>query len=132
MINRREDKLKNLLWQNSDTLSGPQEVKLSNWISPVARIKVVWVGWAGQNAVNRMIEWGLDWVEFVTINTDAQALYNSLAPKKINIWKIITHWLWAGANPEIGKKAAEESREEIKASLEWADMVFITCWLGWW
>lgn len=132
MINRREDKLKNLLWQNSDSLSGPQEVKLSNWISPVARIKVVWVGWAGQNAVNRMIEWGLDWVEFVTINTDAQALYNSLAPKKINIWKIITHWLWAGANPEIGKKAAEESREEIKAALEWADMVFITCWLGGW
>lgn len=130
MINRREDKLKNLLWQNSDSLSGPQEVKLSNWISPVARIKVVWVGWAGQNAVNRMIEWGLDWVEFVSINTDAQALYNSLAPKKLNIWKIITHWLWAGANPEIGKKAAEESREEIKAALDGADMVFITCWLG--
>lgn len=130
MINRREDKLKNLLWQNSDSLSGPQEVKLNNWISPVARIKVVWVGWAGQNAVNRMIEWGLDWVEFVSINTDAQALYNSLAPKKLNIWKIITHWLWAGANPEIGKKAAEESREEIKSALEGADMVFITCWLG--
>jgi len=131
MINRREDKLKNLLWGNSDTLSGPQEVKLNWWISPVAKIKVVWVGWAGQNAVNRMIEAGLDWVEFVSINTDAQALYNSLAPKKLNIWKIITHGLWAWANPEIGKKAAEESREEIKNALDWADMVFITCWLGW-
>jgi cell division protein FtsZ len=131
MINRREDKLKNLLWGNSWDLSGPQEVKLSNGISPVAKIKVVWVGWAGQNAVNRMIESGLDWVEFVSINTDAQALYNSLAPKKLNIWKIMTHGLWAWANPEVGKKAAEESREEIKNALDWADMVFITCGLGW-
>lgn len=132
MINRREDKLKNLLWANSWELSWPQEVKLSNWISPVAKIKVVWVGWAGQNAVNRMIESGLDWVEFVSINTDAQALYNSLAPKKLNIWKIMTHGLWAWANPEVGKKAAEESREEIKNALDGADMVFITCGLGWW
>ncbi len=131
MINRREDKLKNLLGGNMwDSLSGPQEVKLSGGISPVARIKVVWVGWAWQNAVNRMIEGGLEWVEFVSINTDTQALYNSLAPKKLNIWKIITHWLWAGANPEIGKKAAEESREEIKNALDGADMVFITCGLG--
>lgn len=132
MINRREDKLKNLLWGNSWDLWGPQEVKLSWGISPVAKIKVVWVGWAGQNAVNRMIESGLDWVEFVSINTDAQALYNSLAPKKLNIWKIMTHGLWAWANPEVGKKAAEESREEIKNALDWADMVFITCGLGWW
>lgn len=132
MINRREDKLKNLLWGNAWDLSGPQEVKLSGGISPVAKIKVVWVGWAGQNAVNRMIESGLDWVEFVSINTDAQALYNSLAPKKLNIWKIMTHGLWAWANPEVGKKAAEESREEIKNALDWADMVFITCGLGWW
>ncbi|MDD2907051.1 MAG: cell division protein FtsZ [Candidatus Gracilibacteria bacterium] len=130
MINRREDKLKNLLGANSDILSGPQEVKLSNGISPVAKIKVVGVGGAGQNAVNRMIEGGLDGVEFVSINTDAQALYNSLAPKKLNIGKIITHGLGAGANPEIGKKAAEESREEIKAALDGADMVFITCGLG--
>lgn len=131
MTTKREDKLKSLLWGNNDNYSWPQEVKLSNSISPVARIKVVWVGWAGQNAVNRMIEWGLEWVEFVSINTDTQALYNSLAPKKLNIWKIITHWLWAWANPEVGKKAAEESREEIKSALEWADMVFITCGLGW-
>ena len=129
MTNKREDKLKNLLWGNQDT--GPQEIKLNNTISPVAKIKVVWVGWAGQNAVNRMIEGWLEGVEFVSINTDTQALYNSLAPTKLNIWKIITNWLGAWANPEVGKKAAEESREEIKATLEWADMIFITCGLGW-
>lgn len=130
MTTKREDKLKSLLWGNSQD-SGPQEVRLNDTISPVAKIKVVWVGWAGQNAVNRMIEWGLEWVEFVSINTDSQALYNSLAPTKLNIWKIITNWLWAWANPDVGKKAAEESREEIKSTLEWADMIFITCGLGW-
>lgn len=130
MTTKREDKLKNLLgWNNFDAKTGPQEVKLNSWISPVAKIKVVWVGWAWQNAVNRMIEWGLEGVEFIAVNTDTQALYNSLAPKKIHIWKIVTSGLWAWANPEIWKKSAEESREEIKSVLEWADMVFITCGL---
>lgn len=130
---RREDKLKNLLWNNRDSsaFAGPEEINIWGGISPVARIKVVWVGWAWQNAVNRMIEWGLEWVEFVSINTDTQALYNSLAPTKLNIWKIITQGLWAWADPEIGKKSAEESREDIKNALAWADMVFITCGLGW-
>lgn len=134
MTNKREDKLKNLLWGSFDSSTWPQEVKLSSGISPVAKIKVVWVGWAGQNAVNRMIESGLEWVEFVAINTDTQALYNSLSPKKLHIWKIVTSGLWAWANPEIGKKSAEESREEIKNALDWADMVFITCglWGGTW
>lgn len=132
MTTRKEDKLKSLLWNNQQNSSGPQEVQLNKSISPVARIKVVWVGWAGQNAVNRMIEWGLEWVEFVAINTDTQALYNSLAPTKLNIGKIVTNWLWAWANPEVGKKSAEESREEIKTTLEWADMVFITCGLWGW
>lgn len=132
MINRKEEKLKNLLWGASKVATWPQEVNINTSISPVARIKVVWVWWAWQNAVNRMIEWWLWWVEFIAINTDAQALYNSLAPKKINIWKIVTHGLWAGANPEMGKKAAEESREEIKQALDGADMVFITCWLWGW
>lgn len=132
MANKREDKLKNLLGAKADIVSGPEEVKLQNSISPVAKIKVIGVWWAWQNAVNRMIEAWLDWVEFIAINTDTQALYNSLAPKKLNIWKIITQGLWAGANPEIGKKAAEESREEIKNALEGSDMIFITCGLGWW
>ena len=78
-----------------------------------------------------MIEAGLEWVEFIAINTDSQALFSSKATKKINIWKATTQGLWAWANPEIGKKAAEESSEDIKSALEWADMVFITCGLGW-
>jgi len=124
-----EDKLRNLLW-NAKASSGPQEVKISESISPIAKIKVIGVGWGGQNAVNRMIEVGLDGVEFISINTDAQALYNSLASKKLNIWKVTTGGLWAGSNPEMWKKAAEESSEEIKGLIEWADMVFITCGLG--
>jgi len=125
----KNDKLKNMLsWNYS---SGPEEVSMSGWISPVANIKVIWVGWGWSNAVNRMIEAWLEWVEFIAINTDAQALFNSQASKKINIWKATTGGLWAWANPEIGKKAAEESSEEIKSVIEWADMVFITCGLGW-
>jgi cell division protein FtsZ len=77
-----------------------------------------------------MIEGGLAGVEFISINTDAQALFSSLAPTKLNIGKIITNGLGAGSDPETGKKAAEESREEIKAALEGADMIFITCGLG--
>lgn len=132
MANKREDKLKDLLSWKTVEKAWPQEINLSNSISPIAKIKVVWVGWAGQNAINRMIEAWLEWVEFIAVNTDTQALYNSLAPTKLNIWKIITSWLWAWANPDVGKKAAEESREEIKNVLSWADMVFITCGLGWW
>ena len=130
---KREDKLRNLLsWKSLEKDAWPEEINLSNSISPVAKIKVVWVwgGWA--NAVNRMIESGLEWVEFISMNTDSQALYSSLAPHKLNIWKIVTAWLWAWSDPEVWKKSAEESREEIKAHLEWADMVFITCGLGWW
>lgn len=132
-MTKREDKLKSLLWGKNDAswFTWVEEINIGSWISPVAKIKVVWVGWAGQNAVNRMIEWGLEWVEFVSINTDTQALFNSLAPIKLNIWKIITSGLWAWADPEVGKKSAEESREDIKGALEWADMVFITCGLGW-
>ena len=129
---KKEDKLKTLLsvWRINNPW--PEEVNIWKWISPVAKIKVVWVWWWWQNAVNRMIEWWLAGVEFISINTDSQALFNSLAPTKLNIWKIITAWLWAWSDPDIGKKAAEESREEIKASLEWSDMIFITCWLWWW
>lgn len=132
-MTKREDKLKSLLWgrHDSSAFTWVHEINISGGISPVAKIKVVWVGWAGQNAVNRMIEWGLEWVEFVSINTDTQALFNSLAPTKLNIWKIITQGLWAWADPEVGKKSAEESREDIKNALAWADMVFITCGLGW-
>ena len=127
----RDDKLKSLLSSKPKQVSsGPEEVQLSGAISPVANIKVIGVGWGWQNAVNRMIEAGLDGVDFIVMNTDVQALYGSLAEKKINLGKMITGGLGAGSSPDVGKKAAEESREEIKAQLEGADMVFITCGLG--
>lgn len=132
-MSMREDKLKNLLSGSGSTEStGPEEINIASSISPVAKIKVVWVGGGWNNAVNRMIEWGLAGVEFISINTDAQALFSSLAPTKLNIGKIITNGLGAWSDPEIGKKSAEESREDIKVALEGADMVFITCGLGGW
>lgn len=99
-------------------------------ISPVARIKVVGAGGGGGNALNRMIKSGLRDIEFIAVNTDAQALYHSEAPIKVNIGKVTTRGLGAGGNPEMGKQAAEESAEELKDALEGADMVFITCGLG--
>jgi len=98
---------------------------------PWAKIKVVGCGGAGNKAINRMITEWLDGVSFIAINTDAQDLASSLAEKKINIWLNLTKWLWAGANPEIGRKAAEESNWEIKESLQDTDMVFITGWMWW-
>ena len=132
---RKDDKLKSMLsWKVPATsnTTWPQEVSISNSISPIAKITVVWVGWGWQNAVNRMIEWGLEGVDFIAMNTDIQALYNSLAEKRLNIGKMITSGLGAGSDPEVGKKAAEESRDDIKAVLEGSDMVFITCGLGGW
>ena len=99
-------------------------------ITPVANIKVLGVGGGGGNAVNRMIKSGLKGIEFISINTDAQALYHSEAPTKINIGKATTRGLGAGSNPDIGRQAAEESVDEIKDSIEGSDMVFITCGLG--
>lgn len=99
-------------------------------VSPMAKIKVVGVGGGGGNAVNRMIDSDLMNVEFVAINTDAQALYYNSSPHKINIGKATTKGLGAGSNPDTGKKAAEESSEEIRAALDGADMVFVTAGMG--
>lgn len=99
-------------------------------ITPVANIKVLGVGGGGGNAVNRMIKAGVKGIEFIAVNTDAQALYFNEAPNKINIGRATTKGLGAGANPDIGKQAAEESIEEIKDAIAGADMVFITCGLG--
>jgi len=99
-------------------------------ISPNAIIKVIGVGGGGGNAINRMIESHIEGVEYIAINTDAQALYYSKATTKINIGRGTTKGLGAGAKPDIGKRAAEESSEEIRAALEGADMVFITCGMG--
>ncbi|NLP37492.1 MAG: cell division protein FtsZ [Firmicutes bacterium] len=95
-----------------------------------AQIKVIGVGGGGCNAVNRMIEAGLRGVEFIAVNTDAQALYMSSAEHKLQIGEKLTKGLGAGANPEIGMQAAEESREEIKESLKGADMIFVTAGMG--
>lgn len=95
-----------------------------------ARIKVVGVGGSGNNALNRMIEAGLKGVEFVAVNTDAQALHNSKAEKKIHIGKSLTKGLGAGSNPDIGKQSAEETAEEIYETLKGSDMVFVTYGAG--
>lgn len=95
-----------------------------------ANLKVVGVGGGGSNAVNRMVEAGIKGVEFIAINTDAQALNLSLAPIKLQIGQNLTRGLGAGANPEVGQKAAEESRDEILEHLKGADMVFITAGMG--
>lgn len=96
----------------------------------LCKIKVIGCGGGGNNAVNRMIEAGLKNVEFIGINTDKQALFLSKADTKIQLGDKLTRGLGAGANPEIGRKAAEESRDEITEALKGSDMVFITCGMG--
>ena len=95
-----------------------------------AAIKVIGVGGGGNNAVNRMIAGGLQGVEFLAVNTDAQALLLSQAPNRIQIGGKLTKGLGAGANPEIGEKAAQESRDELLKALKGADMVFVTAGMG--
>ncbi|MBQ6908114.1 MAG: cell division protein FtsZ, partial [Clostridia bacterium] len=104
------------------------ELEIEN--ESLANIKVVGVGGGGNNAVNRMIEAGLRSVDFISINTDGQALKRANSNTKIQIGEKITKGLGAGANPEIGHKAAEESRDDIAAALKDADMVFVTAGMG--
>lgn len=99
-------------------------------IETFARIKVIGVGGAGGAAVNRMVEAGIEGVEFIVVNTDAQALHHSKASIKIHIGKDATRGLGAGANPSIGEQAAIESKEEIRKAVEGADMIFITLGAG--
>ena len=102
----------------------------SNETEAAARIIVVGVGGAGNNAVNRMIDEAITGVEFVGVNTDKQALQLCKAPKLLQIGEKLTKGLGAGAKPEIGEKAAEESSEDIKETVKGADMVFVTCGMG--
>ncbi len=95
-----------------------------------AKIKVVGVGGAGGNAINRMIEEGIKGVEFIAINTDVQALHNNKADIKLHIGRNVTRGLGAGMNPDLGRQAAEESQAEIRELLKGADMVFVTCGMG--
>ena len=95
-----------------------------------AQIKVIGVGGAGCNAINRMVQYGLRGVEFIAINTDKQALFLAKAPTKIQIGEKLTKGLGAGADPEVGRKAADESREQIMEALRGTDMAFITAGMG--
>ena len=105
------------------------EIK-TNDAEAAAKIIVIGVGGAGNNAVNRMVDENITGVEFIGINTDKQALQLCKAPKLLQIGEKLTKGLGAGAKPEIGEKAAEESSEEIAAALKGADMVFVTCGMG--
>ncbi|HEV2129868.1 MAG TPA: cell division protein FtsZ [Longimicrobiaceae bacterium] len=99
-------------------------------VTPNARMKVVGVGGGGGNAVNRMIDEDLEGVEFISVNTDAQALKLSKSGIKLQIGQKLTRGLGAGARPEIGRQALEENREDVQKALDGADLVFITCGMG--
>ena len=99
-------------------------------MNQLAKIKVVGVGGGGCNAVNRMIDSGLKGVDFIVANTDLQVLNDSLAPIKLQLGSELTDGLGAGANPEVGREAALESKTEIEDALKGADMVFVTCGMG--
>lgn len=99
-------------------------------VEAFARIRVVGVGGSGKNATNHMIDSKVKGVEFIAVNTDAQDLHHSLAKKKIHVGKNLTRGLGAGGHPDIGRKAAEETKEEILDALKGSDMVFITCGMG--
>src|SRR5512134_1926307 len=95
-----------------------------------ARIKVIGVGGGGSNAVNRMIDEGIQGVDFIVANTDAQALMLTKAPLHVRLGEKLTRGLGAGGNPEVGRKAAEESADELYNVLKGADMVFVTAGMG--
>ncbi|HVW66787.1 MAG TPA: cell division protein FtsZ [Candidatus Peribacteraceae bacterium] len=113
---------------DADTASSAREVRPD--ALPGALIRVLGTGGAGSNAVSRMVTGRVQGVEFIAVNTDVQALYHNPASKKITIGRGTTRGLGAGANPEMGKSAAQESMEEIKSALEGTDMLFITAGLG--
>jgi cell division protein FtsZ len=104
--------------------------KINPEIEAFARIKVIGIGGAGKNAVNHMINSKVKGVEFIVMNTDAQDLHHSLAPKKVHIGKNLTRGLGAGMNPDIGKRAAEETKEEVQSVVKGANMIFATAGMG--
>ena len=110
--------------------SKPMSKRVEPEIETFARIRVVGVGGSGKNAVNHMIESKVRGVEFIAVNSDAQDLHRSLAKRKIHVGKNLTRGLGTGMNPELGKRAAEETRQEIQEALSGSDMVFITCGMG--
>src|SRR3954470_5739929 len=99
-------------------------------VESFARIKVIGVGGSGKNALNHMINSKVKGVDFIAVNTDAQDLHHSMAKKKVHIGKNLTRGLGAGMNPELGKRAVEETKEEIQEAIKGADMVFIASGMG--
>ena len=104
--------------------------KLNPEIESFARIKVIGIGGSGKNALNHMINSKVKGVEFIVMNTDTQDLHNSQAEKKVHLGKNLTKGLGAGMNPEVGKRAAEETKAEIQDVIKGADMIFIACGMG--
>lgn len=104
--------------------------KIKSEVESFARIRVVGVGGSGNNAVNHMISSKVNGVEYIAINSDAQDLHHSLAKKKIHIGKNLTRGLGAGGNPDMGRRAADETREEVANAIKGSDMIFITCGMG--
>lgn len=104
--------------------------KINPEIESFARIKVIGIGGSGKNALNHMINSKVRGVEFIVMNTDTQDLHNSLAEKKVHLGKNLTHGLGAGMNPDVGRRAAEETKAEIQDVIKGADMVFIACGMG--
>ncbi len=117
-------------FEKRHTETSVRSKEITPGITPVANIKVVGVGGGGGNAINRMVSSDFANVEFISVNTDAQALYHNKAEHKVHIGRDATRGLGAGADPSTGKLAAEESLDEIKSALKGADMVFVTCGLG--
>src|SRR4030065_2188924 len=107
-----------------------EEIQPASKLDTFALIKVIGVGGSGNSAINRMINAKLRGVDFVAVNCDAQALAHNEAPTKIQIGRETTRGLGAGADPEIGKKAIEENKEDIYEVLKGSDMVFVTCGMG--
>jgi len=115
--------------EDVSTMSG-KRTATRDFVENMAKIKVIGLGGGGSNAVDRMIEMGLQGVEFIAVNTDTQALMHSKAPLKLRIGERLTRGLGSGGDPEIGRKAAEESLEELREVVKGADMVFITAGMG--
>jgi cell division protein FtsZ len=130
MASKHNDPLRNLFSGDTPHQYSRRTQEVMPEVSPVANIKVLGIGGGGGNAINRMIKANLRGIEFIAINTDAQALYHSEAGIKINIGKATTRGLGAGSNPDLGRQAAEESIDEIRQAMEGADMIFLTCGMG--
>ena len=119
-----------MVTKKANNISKKKTIEVKPDIETFAKIKVVGVGGGGGSAINRMVSNNIAGVDFISINTDAQALHQNLAKNKLHIGRTVTRGLGAGMNPELGTKSAEESSSEIREVLKGSDMIFITCGLG--